>query len=413
MTTRDNTLTIVIPALNEEASIGDTLQRCLDAREHILANSQVEDVEIIVVSDGSTDRTAEIARRYPDTTVLVFDQNRGYGAAIKCGFEHGHGDLLGFLDADGTCDPLMFAPLCQAIQRDNADVAIGSRMGPESEMPLVRRAGNKLFAWMLGLLSSQVVRDTASGMRVLKRSRLGALYPLPDGLHFTPAMSARVLLGADLKIVELPMSYAERVGRSKLSPGRDGVRFLRIIVQTALCYRPGRLLVLLSCLLGLGSLVVALGPLLSWLTEGRVQEWMVYRVLLASLLAMATALAACAAAVAEQMSIVAFNREDGASGIIGIMDKRFVRRLLTVGMVLLLATAVVVAWPGIFQFTTTGHTDMHWSRAVLAALLVMLAAVVLMTSFLLSMLELIQDRRADPCLIHPPDARHEAWSSAS
>ena len=79
-------LSIVIPALNEEASIGSTIERCLAARAEIIEGSGVESVEIVVVSDGSTDRTEEIARRYPGVAVLVFERNRGYGAAIKCGF---------------------------------------------------------------------------------------------------------------------------------------------------------------------------------------------------------------------------------------------------------------------------------------------------------------------------------------
>ena len=92
-------LTIVVPALNEEAVIGDTLRCCLEARSHIPAETSVVSVEIVAVSDGSTDRTEETAQSFEDVTVLAFDGNRGYGAAIKCGFDHGSGDLVGFLDA--------------------------------------------------------------------------------------------------------------------------------------------------------------------------------------------------------------------------------------------------------------------------------------------------------------------------
>ena len=127
-----HSLTIVIPALNEEAAIGETIERCLEARDYICDAGGLDAVEIIVVSDGSTDGTERIARSYPDVTVLTFEQNRGYGAAIKCGFAHGHGSLVSFLDADGTCDPTVFAQLCRAIRDEGADVALGSRMGPES-----------------------------------------------------------------------------------------------------------------------------------------------------------------------------------------------------------------------------------------------------------------------------------------
>jgi len=95
-------LSIVIPSLNEEAAIGGTLVRCLAAREHIRTEGGIDEVEILVVSDGSTDHTEEIACGFPEVSVLAFDRNRGYGAAIQCGFAFASGNLLGFLDADGT-----------------------------------------------------------------------------------------------------------------------------------------------------------------------------------------------------------------------------------------------------------------------------------------------------------------------
>src|SRR3954453_2037528 len=97
-------LTVVIPALNEEGAIASTISRCLAAREEIKLATDV-DVEIIVVSDGSTDRTVEIASEFDAVDLIVFEKNRGYGAAIKEGFAKGSGELVGFLDADGTCDP--------------------------------------------------------------------------------------------------------------------------------------------------------------------------------------------------------------------------------------------------------------------------------------------------------------------
>lgn len=177
------------------------------------------------MSDGSTDRTESIACGFPEVAVLAFARNRGYGAAIKAGFEHARGDLLAFMDADGTCDPRVFASLCQVLDREKADVVLGSRMGPESSMPRIRSIGNTLFAWILGILSRRAIQDTASGMRVIRRSALRLLYPLPDGMHFTPAISARVLLEDELRLAEVPMAYAERRGESKLSVTRDGVRF--------------------------------------------------------------------------------------------------------------------------------------------------------------------------------------------
>ena len=174
-------LTIVIPALNEEEAIAGTISRCLEAREQIEREAGLAGVEVIVVSDGSTDRTVEIARGFGEVKVIVFEQNRGYGAAIKEGFRQGRGTLVGFIDADGTCDPRYFAGMCRAALQDEADVVLGSRMGPDSKMPRVRRIGNRLYAVLLGLLCGRRVTDTASGMRVIRREALDLLYPSPTG----------------------------------------------------------------------------------------------------------------------------------------------------------------------------------------------------------------------------------------
>jgi glycosyltransferase involved in cell wall biosynthesis len=200
----------------------------------------LDDVEIIVVSDGSTDRTVEIARSSDETKVIVFEQNRGYGAAIKEGFRQGSGSLVGFIDADGTCDPEYFAEMYRVVVEEEADLVLSARLGPSSKMPRVRKLGNRMFALMLGFLCGRRVTDTASGMRVIRREALAELYPLPDRLHFAPAMSARALLNG-LRVVEIPMHYEERIGISKLSVLGDGVRFLKTIFDGVLCYRPERL----------------------------------------------------------------------------------------------------------------------------------------------------------------------------
>ncbi len=166
-------LSIVIPALNEEDSISSIIQRTLNAEEHILSATSVTSIEIIVVSDGSTDKTVEIAQSFlPKINLIVFEKNKGYGAAIKTGWSKASGDYLGFLDADGTCEPTFFADLIQLIENKNADVVLGCRLNKESKMPFIRRVGNFIFAKMLTFLSSNYVKDTASFMRILKKTAL-------------------------------------------------------------------------------------------------------------------------------------------------------------------------------------------------------------------------------------------------
>lgn len=237
MTEQTPMLSVVIPAYNEEDGIAEIVERVL-AVEPALEKIGVA-LELLVVDDGSKDRTAEIVRGYPAVRLLQHNPNRGYGAALKTGFCAASGDLLGFLDADGTYPPESFPALCEAALA-GADVVVGSRRsGAESGMPLVRKIGNFIWANLVTALSGRPVVDPASGMRVFRREVLARLYPLPDGLNFTPVMSTRAV-HEGLNFVELPMPYEERLGRSKLSVVRDGMRFLQTIIWTALTYNPAR-----------------------------------------------------------------------------------------------------------------------------------------------------------------------------
>lgn len=261
------TLSVVIPAYNEEDGIAAIVERVLAIRP-ALKEVGIDDLECIVVDDGSKDRTAAIVQGFGDQVRLIWQQNRGYGGALKTGFSQARGELIGFLDADSTYPPEYFPAMCK-VALEGADIVIGSRMaGEHSEMPLVRRIGNLIFATMLSLVAGVRISDSASGQRVLRRSILPIIYPLPNTLDFTPAMSTRAL-HEGLRMVEIPIPYKERAGRSKLHVIRDGLRFTKSIVWTALTYNPVRifggigLLLLLLAGLIIGGRALA-SPLASW-----------------------------------------------------------------------------------------------------------------------------------------------------
>lgn len=238
------TLSIVIPAYNEENGIAEIANRVLNVKPD-LVKAGVHEMELLVVDDGSRDRTAEVAAGIPGVTLVRHPRNKGYGAALKTGFSKACGELIGFLDADGTYPPEYFPKLCQAAM-NGSDLVIGSRMaGEDSKMPVTRRVGNFFFANLLTILGRQKVTDSASGMRVFKREILEQIYPLPDGLNLTPVMSTRAL-HEGIKIEEVPIPYSERVGRSKLSVIHDGRVFLQSMVWTALSYNPVRIFGLLG-----------------------------------------------------------------------------------------------------------------------------------------------------------------------
>jgi glycosyltransferase involved in cell wall biosynthesis len=257
-------LSVVIPAYNEQDGIVQIIERVLAVRSALEARGIA--LELVIVDDGSRDNTAALAARCEDTRVVRHLGNRGYGAALKTGFRHASGEFLAFLDADGTYPPDALPEMCDALQQENAAIVVGSRMsGAASEMPLMRRVGNLAFARMLSILSGVRVQDSASGMRVIRRECLADLYPLPDGLDFTPAMTTRAL-HEQLKIVEVPIAYAERIGRSKLSVVRDGVRFTNTIVWTTMTYNPVRVWGIVGLALGLVAALLALVLLADRLT---------------------------------------------------------------------------------------------------------------------------------------------------
>ena len=255
------TLTVVIPAYNEEKGITEIVQRVMSVRDALMGVG-VSDLELLVVDDGSRDHTRDVLHelepKYQGMRVICHPRNKGYGAALKTGFSQARGELIGFLDADGTYPPEYFPQLCKAAMA-GSDLVIGSRMmGADSKMPLTRRIGNLFFANLLTLVGGIRVTDSASGMRVFQRSVYEKVVPLPDGLNLTPVMSTRAI-HENLKVTEIAIPYSERVGRSKLSVIRDGRIFLESILWTAMYYNPVRILGIVGAVFILLSALVVIG----------------------------------------------------------------------------------------------------------------------------------------------------------
>ena len=392
--TRPRILTAVIPALNEEEAIGSTISRCLNARETIKRVAGLDDVEIVVVSDGSTDRTVEIAQGFDEIKVIVFEKNRGYGAAIKEGFRQGKGSLVGFIDADGTCDPEYFAEMCRVVVEEEADLVLGSRLGPSSKMPRIRKLGNRIFALILGLLCGRRVTDTASGMRVIRREALAELYPLPDRLHFTPAMSARALLNG-LRVVEIPMHYEERIGESKLSVLGDGVRFLQTILDGVLCYRPERLFLMAIIACFVIATLLGVMPVEYYLSHRSLEEWMIYRLVTCLFLGLIGFMLLSATTLAYHMADLRPRRRDGAAFWPSLVAQLFEGKALVAVIVAATATSLALLWPGIVEFVTTGHISLHWSRLMVGTFGLLLVVHALITNVMIRILSLWQYQRAE------------------
>ncbi|MDT7948392.1 MAG: glycosyltransferase family 2 protein [Thermoflexus hugenholtzii] len=370
-------LSIVIPAYNEERAIGAVLER-MRAVGPALQEAGFTDWEVIVVDDGSRDRTAEIVSAYPEVRLIRHPVNRGYGAALKTGFAHARGEWLAFLDADATYPPESLPDLYRAARASGADMVVGSRMGrAESEMPLVRRIGNWGFAFLLRVLGSAAISDSASGMRLLRREILERLYPLPDGLNFTPAMSARAIYEG-LRMIEVPIPYRERLGQSKLHPLQDGVRFLHAIVWTVMTYNPVRVF----GMAGFGLIVAGAGLGLSAFLWPGPGGWPFPRLFAAVVLG---ALGAHLFAVGTLFNYLVslFHKRPIRQGLFGrpLFRQPLERRFLPLGLLSVAAGLILYGWAAMAGLTAPPFPAPWFVPAVSA--LTVLMGVDLITAWIL------------------------------
>lgn len=386
-------LSVVIPALNEEESIASIIERTLNAEDYLIKNSPVTNLEIIVVSDGSTDRTVEIAQSYlPKIKLIIFEKNRGYGAAIKQGWSEATGDLLAFIDADGTCDPLFFSNLCNLINDKNADVVLGCRLNKESKMPFIRRLGNFIFAKLLTFLSSNYVKDTASGMRVVRKTSLKKIYPLPDGLHFTPAMSARALLNSEITIAEENMPYHEREGESKLSVTKDGVRFLKVILNTAFLYRPQILLNTAAFIFYIISFSLMYNPILHYIIHKNVSDWMIYRFIVSDVFALIGVVLFSTSYILHNTVWLSLSEKVESNKTKGISVRFFDSKFSTVIAFVFMVFGIFIISDSILSRIETGKTNEHWSRYIIFSYFEVTALILFVTKWCKWILELLKDR---------------------
>lgn len=389
-----NKLSIVIPAYNEEEGIRSIIERTLSASNKIRSETGVSEVEVIVVNDGSQDATARIAQKYSDQNLIrliSYEKNRGYGAAIKAGFAEASGDLLSFLDADGTCDPQIFVDLIRKMKETEADIVIGGRLNPHSRMPLTRKVGNILYRVLVHAISSERVNDIASGMRVLKKNILAELSPLPDGLNFTPAMSVCAILDRNIRIEEVPIPYQERVGRSKLSVVRDGLRFLRTILEIAFTYKPLRLFGSIGIVFLLVAILYGIDPVIHYFQYRNVPEDRIYRLLFVLVVTISGVQLVFLGLLAQTITNLIHNYEM-ETRIEKILDRTVLNRLGLLGA-LSLIVAVLLNAKAILQYATLRKILVHWSYIVTGGLLVLLGFQFLAFSIMNRIVTLLKEQK--------------------
>ena len=218
---------VAIPAYNEERYIGSV----------ILKAQQYAD-EVIVLDDGSTDDTSEIAR-LAGATVMRHEENKGYGAAIQSLLAEAkkkNPDILVLLDADSQHNPEDIPPLIEPIL-EGFDLVVGSRKQQRVKIPAYRRIGQRVLSYLSGILSGEKLSDSESGFRVFSRKAITVLQPRESGM----AVSAETIADAaekGLKITEVPISIEYTKDGSTLNPIRHGLGVLARILAMISERRP-------------------------------------------------------------------------------------------------------------------------------------------------------------------------------
>ena len=216
-------VSVVIPTMNEEASIGLVLDEVRTALEG------VRPFEVIVVDTDSKDRTRAIAAE--KGAVVVPEPRRGYGRAYKTGFEKATGDIIATLDADMTYPAPDIPKLADMLEAQGLDFITTDRFADMAEgaMSAKHRLGNRVLSVTARLLFRVKIRDSQSGMWVFRRSVLPRLALDSDGM----SMSEEIKIEAfkKTKAAEVPITYRVRVGEVKLQSWRDGLGNLRFLFK--------------------------------------------------------------------------------------------------------------------------------------------------------------------------------------
>jgi glycosyltransferase involved in cell wall biosynthesis len=219
-------VSFLIPAHNEERTIGKVLER-IDALGL--------DRQVIVVDDGSTDGTAEVAERYD--CLIIRQPNRGKGSAIRAAIPHMDGEIAVIQDADMEYDPVDVPALIQPIEDGVADVVFGSRLAggrPQRAYLFWHLLGNKFLSLLTNVLFNTTLSDMETGYKAFRADVLRSLDLQEDSFAIEPEITAKVCK-RKLRVYELPIAYYGRTyAEGKKITWRDGIKAIAVLVRIRL-----------------------------------------------------------------------------------------------------------------------------------------------------------------------------------
>lgn len=261
-------LSVVIPAYNEEGAVKDTVRDVLDT----LTPTGIP-FEVIVVDDGSEDNTREEARE-AGATIEYNQVNSGYGATLKRGVKSAQYEYVAILDADGTY-PARYLPDMLAQCRD-LDMVVGDRGAGMRNVPLIRRPAKFMLNKLASFLAERKLNDLNSGLRVFRKSELIPFLPLlPQNFSFTTTITLCMTCNGK-RMIYTPIEYGKRVGKSKIRPV-DFINFIILVLRVMVLFNPLRVFIPL----GLGFFALGLIKLVYDIFIGNLSESAIFAFLAA------------------------------------------------------------------------------------------------------------------------------------
>jgi polyisoprenyl-phosphate glycosyltransferase len=237
-----SSISVIIPAYNEEKGIASVLERLKSIG-----------AEVIVVDDGSTDSTGEVAKSH-GAIVVRHPANGGYGQSLKSGIRKASNDLIAIADADGTY-PVEELPKMVLMMEEGYDMVVGARQGVHYRGTFLKMPARIIFKFLVEFSTGRHIPDINSGLRMFRKSNVVPLFPLLcDTFSFTTSLTLAFCFMHKF-IAYIPISYDKRVGKSKVRMVRDSLRTLQFIVQSIAHFNPLKLFLLMSSFL----FVVAIG----------------------------------------------------------------------------------------------------------------------------------------------------------
>lgn len=247
-------VSVIIPAYNEAQIIGDLVEKI---------RKLYPDFEIIVINDGSTDNTADVARA-SGATVYNHPYNIGNGAAVKSGIKVASGDILVFMDGDNQHDPEDIAGLIEYLPE--FDMVVGAR-SIKNHASWSRAIGNKFYNWLASYVAKFSVKDLTSGFRAIKSNiARNFVYLLPNTYSYPTTITLGVLRnGGSVKYIPIRIK-PRKSGKSNISLFKDGVRFFMIITRICTLYSPMRIFLPVSFFMFVLGIV---NYIYTFITQGR------------------------------------------------------------------------------------------------------------------------------------------------